>query len=100
MLALWLQRLVVVVLGVVYLCGPFVVPPGLSRRGYLSVSRWLIFAGTAMLAAVALCALFADAFRTPGSSWPMIYGLIGVPLFPAFFGCLVAAAIHPKLPPN
>jgi len=89
-----------------YLAGgivlPVVGPPILSRRGYLSVGRWLIFAGLALFLMVPTVTVTLVGFPArmlvvhPQLS---IYYAMSWTLFLAVCGCLIAAAIYPKPKP-
>ncbi len=78
---------------------PFAVPPILSRRGYLSVSRWLIMGATVAVLAMGntlLIVAFSSKIEGIAFHYAMMLSLLVFPFYFSFAGCLLAAAIHPK----
>ena len=79
---------------------PAVVPPILSRKGYLSVGRWLIFAGLAFFLLSLATGIAWVEGRDAWGNWTLrradSHSLATLPCVCAVIGCLVAAAIHPK----
>ena len=93
-----------VALGIGYLVGgivlPIIAPPILSRRGYLSVGRWVIFAGLSMLLIVPVQArlgsLGSFAYMPQFRAEVNLLHAVTTTLFLSVCGCLIAAGIHPK----
>lgn len=80
---------------------PLIVPAALSRRHMLSVGRWLIFAGTFFLLLSFSGAVYeAEVQRVFAFPSPLkeVSSLVALFSILAMFGCLIAAAIHPKSP--
>ncbi len=78
---------------------PVVVPPILSRRGFLSVGRWLIMGATIAILAVGntiLILAFLSKLQALGTVFGALLALLIVPFYFSFVGCFLAAAIHPK----
>jgi hypothetical protein len=82
---------------------PFAAPIVASRRGCLSIARWLILSVSCFLsggfAALAYWGMHFDDFRLnprfpTGLATVAVLGMIGG--FVGGFGCMVAAGVHPK----
>ena len=100
------ERLVAVAVGLVLLVLlPLLIPPILSRRNYLSVGRWLIFAGlsffifgVAVLGATYETASVATrAAAGLPQAWFYPCSLLISPAFWSVIGCTIAAGISPKM---
>ena len=78
---------------------PLLVPPILSRRGYLSMGRWVIFAGVCFLAMSFAGAVYQDEvqrlFGFP-STTKDVASLVCLITLAGTFGCLIAGGISPK----
>ena len=96
------DRLVGALLGLGFLVVlPLLLPPILSRRGYLSMGRWVIFAGACFLAASLAGAVYEAEvqriFAFP-STTKDLSSLICLVSTMGTFGCLIAGGISPKTP--
>ena len=90
-------------LGVGGLVLPLIAPPILSRRGHLSVGRWLILAGLAFFLLSTLGAFYEAEMRRVANfgvnARTELYIFLAFPCFLSIVGCLLAAALHPKSSP-
>lgn len=82
---------------------PLVLPSVLSRKHYLSIGRWLIFAGLGGFLAYSLaCFIDVEEMRLmrlnmPFHAKPIMQYILSI-LVSGAIGCTIAAAIHPKTP--
>ena len=107
-----IEQMVMVIARICVLCGliflfyvlPIIGPPILSRRGYLSVGRWLIFAGLAFFLASLATGMVWTQSLDFWYFWYSMRAVTSIVFAPtclcAVVGCLTAAAIHPKIPPT
>jgi hypothetical protein len=88
--------------GIVVLGVPVVAPVVLSRKGYLSIPQWVIFAklGFAVLVlgfvAAVMLGMDAERHRGQGSGEGAVVLVLAMASGLASLGCVVAAAVHPK----
>jgi len=82
--------------------GPATVPVVLSRKGYLSIPQWVIFAklgfAVSILSFVAMClvAMNSPRGRPPDMVAGMVLGFALIVSGGASLGCVVAAGVHPR----
>ena len=80
---------------------PLLAPPILSRRGYLSMGRWVIFAGVCFLAMSFAGAVYQEEVRRLfgfPSTTKDVASLVCLITLAGTFGCLIAGGISPKTP--